>query len=121
ERYQPFYGELVAFDVDDGVLDLKSRYRFTTGTDANTTLSGLSAELASPRFTRRGEREPFFKAQSITVAETSLDLAKSDAAVGELTSAGGVLTVARDKDGNADITDLMAKGPPSTDKQAPPP
>jgi outer membrane protein OmpA-like peptidoglycan-associated protein len=118
KRYEPFYGELVKFGVDDGVLDLRTRYRFTTGTDANTALSGLSAKLASPRLTRRGEKQPFFKAPSVTLAETSLDLARREASVGELMSAGGVLAVARDKDGNADITNLMA---PRSPTQAPGP
>lgn len=119
ERYGPFYRELVTFDVDDGVLDLRTRYRFTTGADASTTLSDLSAKVASPRLTRRGEKQPFFKAQTITLAETSLDLAKHDVAVGELTSAGGVLAVARDKDGNADITNLMAQPPQGAPAQSP--
>jgi hypothetical protein len=120
QRYEPFYGELVRFHVDEGVLDLKTRYRFTTGADANTALSGLSAELASPCLTRRGEKQPFFKAPSVTLSETSLDLAKHHATVGELASAGGVLAVARDKDGNADITNLMAQRPPGAPAQPAP-
>jgi len=119
-RYEPFYRELLKFDVDDGVLDLKTRYRVTTGANANTTLSGLSAELAHPQLTRRGEKKPFFQARSVALAETAVDLAKRDAAVGELTSAGGVLAVARDKDGNADVTDLLAQTPRRTPAPASP-
>ncbi len=118
ERYQPFYTELVKFNVDRGTLDLKTRYRFTTGKDGNTTLSGLSAEVASPRLTWHGERQPFFQAKSLTLGETALDLAKQEAAVGELASAGGVLAVRRDKDGNADITNLMADRPPGAPTRA---
>jgi outer membrane protein OmpA-like peptidoglycan-associated protein len=119
ERYQPFYRELVKFDVDRGTLDLKTRYRFTPGKDGNTTLSSLSAEVASPRLTRRGEKQPFFQAKSVTLGVTALDLAKHEATVGELASAGGVLAVRRDKDGNADITDLMADRPPGAPTRAP--
>ena len=115
-RYQPFYGDLVKFDVGDGVLGLKTRYRFTSGTGGNTTLTGLSADLARPRLTRHGEKQPFYQARSVALSETSLDLARHHAAVGQLTSEGGVLAVVRDKNGNADITNLLAEPP-----GAPPP
>ena len=120
ERYRPFYRELVKFDVNRGVLALKTRYRFGTGKAAGTTLSGLSAELASPRLTRHGEKQPFFQAKSVTLGETALDLAKREAAVGELVTAGGMLAVRRDKGGNVDVLNLMAEQPPGAPVQTPP-
>jgi len=119
KRYAPFYEDLVTFDVDDGILDLGTRYRFSTGTDANTTLSALSATLRSPRLRRRDAREPFFKAPFVKMTGTSLDLGKHDIALGEISSDGGLLAVARGKDGNADLTDLMAR--PSSDARPEPP
>jgi hypothetical protein len=119
KRYQQFLDELVKFDIDDGVLDLKTKYRFSTGANANTTLTGLSAAVKSPRLKKRGEKEAFFSAPFVTMAETALDFGKRDAAVGELASTGGVLAVVREKDGNADLTKLMAGPPPGAPREPP--
>ncbi len=119
KRYQPFFSELVKFDVEDGVLDLKTKYRYAAGAGATTALEGLSAEIKSPRLIRRGEKAPFFRAPSVTMTETSLDLGKRAAVVGELASAGGALAVARDKDGNLDLAGLLAEPPASTPRQPP--
>jgi len=120
KRYQQFLDDLVKFDIDDGVLDLKTKYRFSTGANANTTLTGLSAELKSPLLKKRGEKVAFFRAPSVTLAKTTLDLGKHDAAVGELASTGGVLAVVRGKDGNTDLTNLMAGPPPGAPREPPP-
>ena len=55
KRYAPFYESLVTFDVDDGTLDLGTKYRFSTGADANTTLSGAFGHpsISSPEEERR--------------------------------------------------------------------
>lgn len=119
KRYQPFFDRLVKFDVEDGVLDLKTKYRFATGSNASTTLAGLSAELKSPRLTKRGEKVAFFRAPSVTLAETSLDLGKRDATVGGLASAGGFLAVVREKNGDVDLLKLMADPPPDAPRQPP--
>ncbi len=119
KRYAPFYESLVTFDVDDGTLDVGTKYRFSTGPDANTTLSALSATLRSPRLRRRDAKEPFFKAPMVKMTGTSVDLAKHDVALGDISSDGGLLAVVRGKDGNADLADLMAR--PSPDAPPEPP
>jgi hypothetical protein len=112
KRYAPFYSDMVRFDVEDGVLNLKTKYRFSTGPKGNTTVTGLSAELKSARLKRRGEKSPFFAAPAVTVARTDVDLGKREALVGEIASKGGTLAVARAKDGSVDLANLMA-GPPA--------
>jgi uncharacterized protein DUF748 len=119
KRYAPFYDGLVTFDVDEGTLDLGTKYRYSSGPDANTILSALSATLRSPRLRKREAKEPFFKALFVKMTGTSLDLAKHDLAVGEISSDGGLLAVVRGKDGNADLAELMAH--PSPDAPAEPP
>ncbi|HSB63532.1 MAG TPA: DUF748 domain-containing protein, partial [Thermoanaerobaculia bacterium] len=116
KRYGTLLGELVPVAIDDGILALKTRYRWTTGTDANTVLSGLSVEVKSPRVRKKSETKPFFKAASLTVADTSLDLAKHALVLGSLESTAGVLAVAREEDGNADLAELV----PKSDPDAPP-
>lgn len=123
--YAPLYEDRVKFDVNDGVLDLKSKYRYSAGAAGNATLTGLSGKLESPRLTKRGEKEPFFRAPSVTLSATDVDLGKRSAAVGELASAGGALAVVRDKDGSVDLLKLTAESsgpastPPSAQREAP--
>src|SRR5205085_5488712 len=45
KRYAPLYEGRVKFDVNDGVLDLKTKYRYSAGSGGDTKLTGLSAEL----------------------------------------------------------------------------
>jgi len=119
KRYAPFYESLVTFDVDDGTLDLATKYRFSAGPGANTTLSALSANLRSPRLRRRDAKEPFFAAPFVKMTGTSLDLGKHDLALGQISSDGGVLAVVRGKDGNADLAGLMARPSPGAPPEPP--
>jgi Domain of Unknown Function (DUF748) len=121
KRYAPLYEERVKFDVNDGVLDFKTKYRYSAGAAGNTTLTGLSAELKSPRLTKRGDKQPFFVAPSLKLAGTNIDLAGREIVVGEVASAGGALAVVRDKDGNPDLARLMAEPPAGAAAAAAPP
>ncbi|MFI5120868.1 MAG: DUF748 domain-containing protein, partial [Thermoanaerobaculia bacterium] len=112
KRYTSFLDELVPIAIDDGVLALKTGYHWSSGKDANTTLSGLSVEVRSPRVRKKSEKEPFFEAASLAIADTSLDLAKHAFVLGSLESAAGVLAVIREKDGNADLAALVPKPDP---------
>ncbi len=117
KRYTTLLDEFVPLAFDDGVLALETRYRYAMGKDANTTLSGLSIEVKTPRVRKKGEKEPFFKAASLAIGDTSLDLAKHAFVLGSLESAAGFVAVVREKDGNADLLKLVP-GPPAG---APPP
>jgi hypothetical protein len=119
KRYAPFYEKLVTFDVDDGVLDLGTKYHYSTGSNANTTVAGLAVNLKSPRLRKRDQKKPFFEAPSVRIAGSSLDLGKHDFVLGEIASAGGVLAVVRGKDGNADLAALMAQPPPGAPPEPP--
>jgi hypothetical protein len=112
KRYTALLDEFAPIAMDDGVLALETRYRYATGKDANTTLSGLSVEVKTPRLRKKGEKEPFFKAESLSIADTSLDLAKHEFVLGRLESAGGTLAVVREKDGNADLLKLVPRPAP---------
>ncbi len=119
KRYQPFLDTLVKFDVEDGVLDFKTKYRFATGANGGLALTALSAELRSPLLRKRGEKAEFFKAPFLALAETSLDLGKRAASVGDLASAGGFLAVVREKNGDVDLAKLMAEPAPGAPRQPP--
>ncbi len=119
KRYEPFFCDAVLFDVKDGVLDLETKYRFAAGPDGGTTLAGVSAELKSPRLVRRGEKKPFFNAPSVKLAGTAVDLGKREAAVGKVASAGGALAALREKNGDLDLTKLVAEPAPGAPRPPP--
>lgn len=119
KRYQPVFDRMVRFDVEDGVFGLKTKYRYSTGANAVVRIEDLSAELKSPRLRRHGEKEPFFRAPSVTLSGTGVDLGKREAVVGELASAQGALAVAREKDGTVDLAKLLAE-PAGSAAPAPP-
>ncbi|MGE5717988.1 MAG: DUF748 domain-containing protein, partial [Acidobacteriota bacterium] len=119
KRYSTLVEEYVPVSFDDGILGLKTRYRWTSGRDGDTTLSGLAVDVRSPRLRKKGEREPFFKAASLTIADTSVDFAGHAFVLGSLESAAGFLAVVREKDGRADLAKLLP--PPPGGTPAPPP
>ena len=118
-RYATFLDEFIPVAVDGGVLALRTGYTFSTGKDANTTLSDLSIMVTSPRLRKRAEKEPFFKAATVAVAGSSLDVGRHGFVLGSLTSTNGFLAVVREKDGNADLMELAPK--PKPGEPSPPP
>jgi hypothetical protein len=119
KRYTTFLEELVPVSIDDGVLTLKTGYSFSAGQSGNTVLSDLAISVTSPRLRRKSEREPFFRAAALAMTGSTLDVAKRSFVLGDLTSTAGILTVVREKDGNADLMKLGPK--PNPDAPPPPP
>jgi hypothetical protein len=117
KRYATFVDEFLPVEIESGLLNLKTQYRYSMGKDANTTLSGLAVDVKSPSARKKGEKEPFFRAASVSVVDTSLDLAKHELILGEVKGVAGFLAVVREKDGSADLAALVPKPPPD----APPP
>ncbi len=112
KRYGAYLDGVARVEVDDGVLGLRTRYRHSTGPDAGTALTDLSATLASPRFRRRGEKDPFFSAPAVAVTGVSVDPGRRAFAIGDLSSAKGTLAVVREADGSVDLGALLVPSPP---------
>ncbi len=117
KRYTTFLDEFIPVAIDDGFLALKTGYTFTTGKNANTTLTDLAISMKSPRVRKKAEKEPFFRAAAVELTGSSVDLAKHTVVLGSLESGGGYLAVVREKDGNADLLKLVPERPAG----APPP
>ena len=112
KRYTTYVDEFVPVAVDAGVLSLKTGYVFSTGKDANTTLSDVSITVVSPRLRKKAEKEPFFKAATVEATASSLDLSRHALVLGGLRSTNGFLAIVREKDGNADLAELAPKPKP---------
>ena len=117
KRYATYLDEFVPVAIDGGVLALKTGYTFSTGKDANTTLSDLAVTVTAPRFRKKADQEPFFKAATLAMSGSALDVGKHTFVLGDFTGTKGFLSVIREKDGNADLMELAPKPKPG----APPP
>jgi hypothetical protein len=117
KRYTTFVDEFLPVALDAGVLGLKTRYTFSTGKDANTTLSDLAVTITSPRVRKKSEKEPFFTAASLAMTGSSLDVGKHAFVLGDFTGTNGFLAFVREKNGSADLMELTPKPKPD----APPP
>jgi uncharacterized protein involved in outer membrane biogenesis len=115
--YAPYYSRFAAASVDDGSLDLKSAYAVTTGGGRyHATLSQLGVSLTSLALRRNGEKQPFARIASTDIKDAAVDLDKHTVVIPQLSTSGGMISVARGRDGKLDLQQLV---PPSTGKRQP--
>jgi hypothetical protein len=107
-RYAAYYGKNVMFTLEDGLLDLATRYRYTAEEGGQTQLSGLTATLSRLRVKKRGETDEILKIPSLSVKNTDIDLSKRTASLGEVSSEKGALAISRSSDGAINLATLVA-------------
>jgi len=106
------------FDIEDGVLDLATRYKYAPGEGGGQTrLSGLAATLSSVRLKKKGEKDEFLKVPLLAIKDTDIDLKKQTLVVGEVSSQKGVVVVKRERDGTVNLGTLLPPTP-TTGKRA---
>ncbi len=121
KNYSPYYAPLVRFDVEEGTLDLSTRFRAAqTGKTVNATISGLQASLSKLRLRKRGAKEDFLSVPAVDLKGVDMDAVKHTVEVGELSSKQAKVRLVRDKDGTIDLTRLTAQDESAT-APAPPP
>ncbi len=111
-KYAPYYSSGLLFDVEDGFLDLSTRYRLV-GSEGGPqfSVSELSAALSSLRLRKHGEKSDFLNVPLIACEGVSADLAKQELVVGRLSSHDGVIQAKRLSDGRVSLQDLVRKTP----------
>jgi uncharacterized protein involved in outer membrane biogenesis len=115
-QYAPYYAnQLTGAAIRGGVLGATIPYRFADGmlkidqAEASLTKFSLALDKA---------KQPAIEIASLALDKVDLDLAANRLDIGEIKSAGGVLRLARLRDGSVD---LAAIGPPSApEKRAAP-
>ena len=116
KKYSPYYSERVVFDIEDGRLNLSTRYRFAQGgNEPGISLSGLLASLEKIQLKKRDEDEPFAKIPVLSVKNAGLDLTKKNVSVGEVSTERGTILIKRAKDGKLNLQQLI---PPPPDPEA---
>jgi uncharacterized protein involved in outer membrane biogenesis len=118
KKYSPYYRENILFDIEDGRLDLSTRYRYAKGEKGeDVDLSALAVTLSSLRFKKPEENEDFLKIPTFSIKETDLSLSKKEIKVGVFSTQSGELSVKRLASGDINLLKLI---PPSTSQQEPP-
>ena len=121
-NYAPYYAHMILFDIEDGTLNLSTRFRAAqAGEKLSAALSGLDASLTKLRLRKRGAQEDFLAVPTLAVKGVDLDLDKRTVQVADLSSKDTRLRLVREKDGSIDLTHLTPgdeKKPPAA---APPP
>jgi len=117
KRYSPYYKESILFDIEDGRLDLSTRYRYAKGGKGDEVdLLGLAVILTSLRLKKPEETEAFLRIPNFSIKETDLSLSKKEMKIGIFSTQKGELSVKRLANGDINLLKLM---PPSTPQQEP--
>ncbi|MGQ9647529.1 MAG: DUF748 domain-containing protein [Thermodesulfobacteriota bacterium] len=112
KKYGPYYKDSILFDIEDGRLDLSTRYRYAkAGKGEEIDLAELALTLRSLRFKKPEEAEDFLKIPNFSIKETDVSLSKKEVKVGFLSTQKGDLIVKRLTGGEINLLKLL---PPST-------
>jgi len=121
KKYSPYYRDKVLFDIEDGRLDLSTRYRYATGgKEPEINLSGLSVALKGLRLRKAGENQDFVKVPNFTINETEVDLTKRELTIGNVSTEKGELFVKRLSNGDVNLLTLTPPAPAPEEAPAKP-
>ncbi len=116
KKYAPYYGDNILFDIEEGRLELSTRYKYAKGEkEPEVLLSGISLSLNALRLKKAEENEDFLKIPNFSMKETELDLTKKELKIGGFFTQKGELFIKRLKNGDMDVLKLIA--PPSVPKE----
>ena len=116
KKYSPYYRDKILFDIEDGRLELSTRYKYLKGEkEPEVSLSGLSLLLSALRLKRPEENEEFLKIPNLSIKETELDLTKKEIKVGLFSTQKGDVFIKRLKNGEIDVLKLTPPPPLSSE------
>jgi uncharacterized protein involved in outer membrane biogenesis len=120
KKYTPYYRDNILFGIEDGRLDLSTRYKYAKGEkEPEINLSGISLLLNALRLKKTEENEDFVKIPSLSIKDTAIDLTKREMKIGSFSTQKGEVLVKRFK--NGDLNLLKLTPPPASPAQAEPP
>ena len=112
KKYAPYYRDNILFDIEDGRLDLSTRYKYAKGEkEPEVLLSGISLSLNALRLKKAEENEDFLKIPNFSINETELDLTKKELKIGGFSTQKGNLLIKRLKNGDMNVLKLVASPP----------
>jgi uncharacterized protein involved in outer membrane biogenesis len=136
KRYAPYYRSQLLFDVEDGIVDLSTRYRYSQETEhdkgdhdtrpprarqdgpfAQAALSDLSLVAKALRLKHREDKQEFLKVAAFSIKHTDIDLTKRTLVLGAVSTQQGNIDVRRDRDGTLNLANLVAAPQASTEQK----
>ena len=119
KKYSPYYSKSVLFDVEEGGLDLSSKYIFKKAEkEPDIRLTEFSAGLTSLKLRKRGEKDDFLHIPVVSLKNTSVDLTKREVDIGALSTQKGIIKIRRYIDGKLNIQSLVPESGTSGRKPA---
>jgi len=116
KKYAPYYQNNILFNIEDGRLELSTRYKYAKGEkEPEVSLSGISLLLSALRLKRPEENAEFLKIPNLSIKETELDLTKKEMKVGLFSTQKGDVSIKRLKDGEMDVLKLIPPPPASSE------
>jgi hypothetical protein len=92
KKYAPYYRERLLFTVEDGALDVRTRYQYRKAGDQHDAgVSELQAAVTSLRLRKIDETEDFLKIPVISVQGLSANLVKKEMNIGDISSRNGFI------------------------------
>ena len=109
-RYAPYYKNLLAFDIQDGVQDLATGYHLSQGKGTfDVKLAGLSTSLKRLRLTMRDTNQEFLNIPLLAIQNTAVDLSQQEVSVGTFSTEGGSVLVSRSRAGDINLVRLLPR------------
>jgi outer membrane protein OmpA-like peptidoglycan-associated protein len=115
----PYVRDAVPLALQDGVVNLYTDYRLDLADTTQLQLSNLELKLA-PLAISNFAGQPLLKLASLSISETSVDLAKQQVLIGKIRSQGLEAWAAREADGQLDWQKLLASQPTAPSANASP-
>lgn len=105
-KYSPYYGDMIAFDIEKGSLTVRTEYSYDGSRESTATqLANLSLSLREALL--RQETLEFFKVDTFLVENTDIDLNKKTIEIGNMSTSKGELTLVRESDGTLNVSTLV--------------
>jgi len=118
KKYAPYYQDKILFNIEDGRLELSTRYKYTKGEkEPEVSLSGISLLLSALRLKRPEENAEFLTIPNLSIKETELDLTKKEMKVGLFSTLKGEVFIKRLKNGEMDVLKLIPPPPASSESR----
>jgi hypothetical protein len=109
KSYEPYYRDLLAYNLEDGNADLSAKYAFARTADGvKLRVSELDLALASIRMRKPGAQDDFLRAKSAQIHKADIDLDKTTVTLGQVTLREGALNLTREADGTLNASRVAA-------------
>lgn len=114
KKYAPYYQDNILFTIEDGRLNLSTRYKYVKGEkEPEISFSGMSLILGALRLKQSDENNDFLKIPDFSIKETDLDLIKREIKIGGIFTQKGDLSIKHSKNGDVNLLRLVAPPPVS--------